>query len=81
MPNMTFPFITFHSARDTMVEPESSSRLYERTGPQVDKEFVKVDHMCACCGRSALGTAVGTDDVGAKRLTARALDDDPGGMT
>lgn len=45
-PEMRFPFLTFHSARDTMVEPESSQRLFERTAADVDKEFVRVDHMC-----------------------------------
>lgn len=70
MPNMKFPFITFHSARDTMVEPESSQKLFDLTPAETDKTFERVDTMCAMffplrpAGRSraCLGRSRGADE-------------------
>lgn len=40
MPQMTFPFLTFHSPGDDMVDVESSQMLYDRSKSN-DKKFVK----------------------------------------
>eukprot|EP00242_Pyramimonas_sp_CCMP2087_P006857 CAMPEP_0198218088 /NCGR_PEP_ID=MMETSP1445-20131203/67289_1 /TAXON_ID=36898 /ORGANISM="Pyramimonas sp., Strain CCMP2087" /LENGTH=316 /DNA_ID=CAMNT_0043894979 /DNA_START=174 /DNA_END=1121 /DNA_ORIENTATION=- len=44
MPDMTFPFIVFHSRNDTMTDPEGSQMLYDRS-KSADKTLHLLDSM------------------------------------
>lgn len=44
MPRMTFPFVVFHSKRDTVNDPEGSAMLFERSQAE-DKTLISMDKM------------------------------------